>query len=213
MQKRINTWLWMLLLGFFAMSVNAQEAVEQADEVIPDTAHATVEYVSEDLLSMLEGSKDKFAEDPDAFYADIDEVISPWLDFTLWSKLVIGKTYYAQTTEDQRQRFEDVFRTSLIQTYAKGLLNVEDTGFEVDPAHPGDEDKSSVPVTQTLYAGADRVKVIYTMAKNAEGRWQFRNVILEGINLGLTFRNQFARAAEEYDRDIDKVIANWSPEA
>lgn len=211
MQKQINTLLGMVFLTFFAIAANAQQA-EEASVVIPETAHATVEYVSEDLLSMLDGSKEKFAEDPDAFYADIDAVISPWLDFSLWSKLVIGKTYYADTTEEQRLKFEEVFRTSLIQTYAKGLLNVEDTGFEVDPAHPGDEDKSSVPVTQTLYAGADRVKVIYTMAKNGEGRWQFRNVILEGINLGLTFRNQFARAAEEYGRDIDKVIANWSSE-
>ena len=90
------------------------------------------------------------------------------------------------------------------------MLTVEDTGYEIDPPQPGDEEKSSVAVRQTLYSSAEKVRVVFNMRRNAEGRWQFRNVNLEGVNLGGTFRNQFKRAAEEFDGDIDQVIENWS---
>jgi len=37
-----------------------------------------------------------------------------------------------------------------------------------------------------------------------------RNVIIEGLNLGLIYQNQFTTAVATYDGDIDKVIDNWT---
>jgi hypothetical protein len=37
-------------------------------------------------------------------------------------------------------------------------------------------------------------------------------VIIEGINLGQTYRNQFAAAVDQNHGDIDKVITNWRVE-
>jgi phospholipid transport system substrate-binding protein len=38
------------------------------------------------------------------------------------------------------------------------------------------------------------------------------NVIVNGINLGLTFRNQFDQAMRDNSRDYDAVIDGWSPD-
>jgi phospholipid transport system substrate-binding protein len=38
------------------------------------------------------------------------------------------------------------------------------------------------------------------------------NVIVNGINLGLTFRNQFDQSMRDNNRDYDAVIRNWSPD-
>ncbi|PPR13724.1 MAG: hypothetical protein CFH43_01071, partial [Proteobacteria bacterium] len=54
-----------------------------------------------------------------------------------------------------------------------------------------------------------RNKVIYSMRKNKEGQWQARNMIVDGINLGLTYLNQFDSAMNRYERNIDKVISSW----
>ena len=38
------------------------------------------------------------------------------------------------------------------------------------------------------------------------------NVVLNGINLGITFRTQFYQAMKKSDGDLDLVIAEWSAE-
>src|SRR5690606_41910804 len=50
--------------------------------------------------------------------------------------------------------------------------------------------------------------VTYTMA-NIDGQWKVRNVIVEGINIGLLFRDQFAQAMQNHRNDLDAVIDNW----
>ena len=51
------------------------------------------------------------------------------------------------------------------------------------------------------------------MVLNAQGQWKVRNLILNGINLGLTFRNQFASTVEANRGNLDKAIANFVPSA
>ena len=48
------------------------------------------------------------------------------------------------------------------------------------------------------------------MKRGGDGQWRMRNVILDEINLGKVYRNQFAAAAVKYKGDIDQVIDNWS---
>ena len=48
----------------------------------------------------------------------------------------------------------------------------------------------------------------YTMTQ-IDGQWKVRNVIVEGINIGLLFRDQFAQAMKANRNDLDAVIDNW----
>ena len=51
------------------------------------------------------------------------------------------------------------------------------------------------------------------MAKNKSGEWKLINVVLNGVNLGKSFRDQFAQAMKQNDNNIDKVIATWAQKA
>jgi phospholipid transport system substrate-binding protein len=46
-----------------------------------------------------------------------------------------------------------------------------------------------------------------------DNRWLLRNVSIEGINIGLQFRSQFASFMSQYRNDIDQVIENWTVDA
>ena len=54
--------------------------------------------------------------------------------------------------------------------------------------------------------------VVYSMAQDDSGEWRVRNLIVNGINMGLTYRNQFNSAARDpkYGGDLDPVIAEWA---
>ena len=43
------------------------------------------------------------------------------------------------------------------------------------------------------------------------GNWRLRNIIIGGVNIGLTYRSQFASALKDpkYGGDMDKVIDAW----
>ena len=54
--------------------------------------------------------------------------------------------------------------------------------------------------------------VDYTTALT-DGQWKLINVKVNGINLGLQFRDKFRQDMAAQKGDIDKVIDGWNPEA
>lgn len=53
--------------------------------------------------------------------------------------------------------------------------------------------------------------VSYTLEK-INGEWKVRNVIINGINIGKLFRDQFQDSMQRNGNDLDKVINNWAGE-
>ena len=50
----------------------------------------------------------------------------------------------------------------------------------------------------------------YQMGQYKDGSWRLRNLIIETINLGEIYRNQFSALARDADDDLDSVIARWN---
>jgi len=66
-------------------------------------------------------------------------------------------------------------------------------------------------VTQAVYGEADRVYTIrYQMGQYRDGSWKLRNLIIETINLGEIYRNQFNALAQSAEGDLDLVIDQWN---
>jgi phospholipid transport system substrate-binding protein len=51
--------------------------------------------------------------------------------------------------------------------------------------------------------------MMYQMGRNKAGSWKLRNVIIESVNLGEIYHNQFEAAARKHDGDLDNVIDSW----
>ena len=50
---------------------------------------------------------------------------------------------------------------------------------------------------------------VYDMYLNKQGEWKLINIVINGVNLGLTFRNQFYSLMEKEENNLDLVIENW----
>ena len=118
--------------------------------------------------------------------------------------------YYRRASDEQKARFEEVFRRGLVRTYAKALVEFDNQRVDItDSTSPEREaDRASVDLQITGQQGT-----IYLVNYNLvllDNQWMLRNVTIEGINIGLQFRSQFAAYMDQYGNDIDTVIANWS---
>jgi phospholipid transport system substrate-binding protein len=129
-----------------------------------------------------------------------------------------GQRYKALSTEAEKaafreriQRFSTTFKQGLIDTYATSLLNFKGEKIETLPPRKGDDlSTGSATVMQNIFNNSGKPYVVqYSMRRNKAGEWKLQNLIIEGINIGLTYRSQFAASADKYKGDLDKVIANW----
>ena len=125
---------------------------------------------------------------------------------------VMGQ-YFRQATPEQRDRFVTTFKQSMIRTYANGLAGYNNQKIVVKPYTPGaDLTRAQVDVEVTLESGT-MVPVTFQMVRDATGVWKARNLIVNGLNLGLTFRKRFAEVVEQSAGNIDKAIVAWAPDA
>lgn len=176
-----------------------------------DNPQQVLQKATDTLLSRIVKDKETLKKDPQALYKLVEENITPFMDVDGIARRVMGQ-YYKQSTPAQQAEFRRVFKQSLIRTYAKGLTNYEGQKVVFKPYKPGkDADKAQVDVD--VHGSTGQVyPVTFQMAQDKAGAWKVQNLILNGINLGLTFRNQFSSAVESNRGSIDKAIAGWTPD-
>ncbi|SEF53410.1 MlaC/ttg2D family ABC transporter substrate-binding protein [Billgrantia desiderata] len=195
-----------VLLGLCLMltSLAAAAAPERSPEQV-------IRYSVDELMGQIEGRRDYYADNMDELKALVNENLDDIADFRYIGASVMGR-YFQNATHQQRSRFAQVFRQTLIDTYSKGLVTFDYRELRVLDSQrpPRHEDQASVAMEVVAMDGSV-YPVSYTL-RLTDGQWKVVNVIVNGINLGLTFRNQFDQAMRDHGRDYDAVIATWSPE-
>ncbi len=175
------------------------------------TPEQVIRHSVEILTGEIEGRRDYFAENLDELKALVDESLDDIADFRYIGASVMGR-YFQNATPQQRSRFADTFRQTLIDTYTRGLVTFDYRELRVlDNQRPQrHEDQASVDM-EVVATNGQVYPVSYSLRLSGN-EWRVVNVIVNGINLGLTFRNQFDQAMRDQGRDYDAVINNWAPE-
>lgn len=207
----MNTSFWVGRYGF-SRWLNFLLCAVLVSAVVP-VAHANqnpytmIEGVSQKLLGVIRTNSQYANSDPQKYYTAVEGVLNPVVDFDFIARGVMGR-YAKQATATQRSRFTSTFRRDLVATFARGVANFGD--LDVKVVNPGTLPSGNrVNVLQEVRSEEGTTKVSYTLVRNRSGQWKLINVILNGVNLGKTFRSQFAQSMQTYG-DIDKVISNWS---
>ncbi|MDU9389721.1 phospholipid-binding protein MlaC [Pseudomonas japonica] len=174
------------------------------------SARDVIQGTTTQMLDALKSNKEQYRANPSAFYDAMNSILGPVVDADGISKSIMTVKYSKRATPDQMQRFQENFKRSLMQFYGNALLEYNNQGITVDPAKPEDGDRTSVGMKVTGTNGAV-YPVSYTLEK-IQGEWKVRNVIVNGINIGKLFRDQFADAMQRNGNDLDKTIDNWAGE-
>jgi phospholipid transport system substrate-binding protein len=172
-------------------------------------AHEVVQQTTTTLLADLKVNKEQYRTDPGAFYNALNSILGPVVDADGMSRGVMTVRYSRQASPEQMQRFQENFKRSLMQFYGNALLEYNNQDIRVLPV-AGQQDPERTAVNMEIRDGKGAVYPLsYTMV-SLDGTWKMRNVVINGINVGKLFRDQFAQAMQDNRNDLDKVIDNWT---
>jgi phospholipid transport system substrate-binding protein len=172
------------------------------------SAHDVVKQTTDQLLADLKANKQQYRSDPNAFYDALNNILGPVVDADGISRSIMTVKYSRNATPEQMTRFQENFKRSLIQFYGNALLEYDNQAIRVLPAKQEDPERTSINMEVTGSNGAI-YPVSYTMV-NINGKWMLRNVIINGINIGKLFRDQFADTMQRNGNDLDKTINGWA---
>lgn len=208
-------WAFAMLLASSIVPAWGQGAPKAAEPKAAQQAldaHGLVDQVTQDVLGVVANNKTTIKDNPEKYYAEVSKVLEPVVAFDYIAKVVMAQ-YYKSATDKQRDAFATTFTQSMVETFAKGMANYSDFEITVQPPEGDISDQRKVEVLQEVKTNDGKHIVSYTMAKARTGDWKLINVVLNGINLGKSFRDQFTQAASQQSGDIDKVIATWGQSA
>ncbi|MCD9569775.1 phospholipid-binding protein MlaC [Pseudomonas protegens] len=174
------------------------------------SAHDLVQDTTTRLLADLAANKEKYKQSPNDFYNALNSIVGPVVDADGISRSIMTVKYSRKATPEQMARFQENFKRSLMQFYGNALLEYNNQGITVSPAKDESGTRTSVDMQVKGNNGAI-YPVSYTLEK-INGEWKVRNVIINGINIGKLFRDQFADAMQRNGNNLDKTIDGWAGE-
>jgi phospholipid transport system substrate-binding protein len=195
---------------------SAEESVEEATEEGRELAQAEsatdmVRDTSDAVLELIAEGKGYAKEDPERFYREVEALLSQVVDFESFARSVMS-VHYRDATPAQRERFAGAFKWGLVRTYALALTEFSDGKVVVPPPDKPPRNPKRQTVKMEIHTKAGQIyPVLYSVTQEDDGTWAVRNLIVNGINMGLTYRSQFngAMSDPKYGGDLDKVIDGW----
>jgi len=187
------------------------QSVWASSEELAEQAHEVVKRTTEKVLLTINENRSYFESDKARFFWELEDVLGPMVDFKRLTRRIMGK-HYREASLDQRKNFARAFKRSLLSSYATGLIEFEDYDVRVLPPKTGVKNSLRntlvdlevvtpsgrvFPITQSMYF------------HHRDRRWMAQNVIVNGINVGRLFNDQFNQMVDEADGNIGIAIDNW----
>ena len=149
----------------------------------PNNPNELLRVTSDKVVGVLQnGSLDKTAKTQ-----TLDEIISPFFDFELMSKLSLGKANWGKLSESQQRTFVELFTKLLKNTYLELLTLYKDQKLVLQPAQP---QKNGVSIQMDVVDGDKKLAIVYKL-RQLQNRWLAYDVEVEGVSILMTYKAQF----------------------
>jgi phospholipid transport system substrate-binding protein len=178
------------------MFVGAQAATHEAQSV--------VQHTIDSVLEVLDAEKDTLDVHPERIYPLIDDLIVPHFDFVIMSRGILGSKIWTKTPEPQQDAFIEQFRTLLIRTYGKTLLEYSGQEISYLPAVVDQRTNVVTIKTEIVSSGSSQaISMIYRMLAR-DGAWKVIDISISGASIIGTYRGSFG--SEIRKNGLDSLI-------
>jgi phospholipid transport system substrate-binding protein len=219
-QQVILRILWLLILCMsLATRVHAQDV--NVEEISRSDPEKMIEQTTRKVLELSKEAQSNAQQNPERIYKSVAAILEHVVDAHYVSRSIMGtygssRLYRSLETDEEKaafrerverfaQKMEDMFITS----YADALFKIDPE--DVSVSHETLEAKGGTVTVRQRISGAGRQPyyVDYRLHRGKDGNWSVFNVIVEGLNVGQLYRNQFAEMVQRNRRDVDYVVNNW----
>jgi len=160
----------------------AQAAIETPD--------AVVKHTSSGVIDRINSQRAELDANPSKIYEVVNELVIPHFDFISMSRWVLGKNWKS-ASEAQRSDFIEQFKTLLVRTYARALLEYSGQEIKYFPVEINPKSNLALVKTEMTSDGAQPFPVSYRMHQKNE-TWKVVDVSVDGVSLVSTYRGSFS---------------------
>jgi phospholipid transport system substrate-binding protein len=187
--------LWMLFVSIIGI------ATVQADPA----AEAVIMAQTELLLNRIQ-VEEQSGIDEASLESLVMDTISPHVDFSLFSRLVLGK-YRKRLAPADMARFERGLTGAVVKTYVASLAGV--SGLEVSylGVQKGKKKRRVTVLTSVKSSGNPTVRIDYRLYEK-DGQWKVYDVVIEGISMMMNYRTVLAEKIRS--EGIEAVISSFN---
>lgn len=217
--SKSHPWLSTLLLAlvYFGCLQISEAQENPSSELAREQVAERINEKTKELLHLIRDNQALLEEDEEAYQKLISDQINTWVDVHRFARGIMGR-FYKEATPEQIDIFINTARISLLKTYTGVLNELRLDSIRIDKrktqkkkkraSKPG---KATVLLSVQLKTGRT-YPFRYSMSLNEEQQWLMYNLIVDGINFGLVYRNQFASAMADpiNQGQINLVIEHWS---
>ena len=192
------------IAGYTFLLLMISASLARADS--SSTAEEVIRTTIAEVVGRLDSSPE-LSEDPDGLYEMVQDVVLPRFDFERISKRVLGK-YWRRASEEQRRKFVVEFQTLLIKTYAIAIASYDHAGIVYGPSRTRSDNETSIRTEITRDSGPG-IPITYELHFMNE-KWKVYDVVVDGVSLSLTYRNDFRSLVrqEGIDALISRMVAH-----
>ena len=118
---------------------------------------------------------------------EIIEIVTPMFDFSLMSKLTLGKKHWPGLTKQQKGKFTELFTKRLKDSYLDKMLLYTDEKIEYkESVQVG----KKVQIPTILTSKDNKISMLYKLYKSKQD-WKIYDIEIQGVSLISTYRSQF----------------------
>jgi phospholipid transport system substrate-binding protein len=216
---------YLLLAAFIAFAGAARSQAAAADSfpaISRTDPEVMLKQATDQLLAISKAARDYVDSDRERYYSEVAAVLDQVMDINYFARGVMAtyasaRVYNALANEADKAAFRDrvarfavALKRVWMVKYADALLKTDGERIELNRITSADDGDDRASVNQTITDKKNQNYLVqYSLHKVKDGSWMIANVIVEGVNLGQTYRSQFAEAVENNGGDVDYVVDHW----
>lgn len=157
-------------------------------------ARGFIAQLGEQTLSVLRqgGGVDQFRQ-----------IFRAGFDIPTIGQFVLGR-YWPAASPAQRQEYLSLFEEMVVQTYARRFGQYAGETFQVTSARP--EGERDVMVDSQIVRPSGPPVTVTWRVRDRGGAFQIVDVVVEGVSMGLTQRNEFSSVIQSGGGNIDYLL-------
>ena len=173
---------WMVKVLFYALF----SLVFLSQAVTADDKSAAEEFLKSNLDAVFTALQKKDLP-PEARNSQVVEIVTPMFDFKLMAKLSLGKRHWPDLSQDQRERFTELFIERLRRSYLDKLTTYTDEKISYESPIAV---KKKVHVPTQLISKGNKISMLYKLYPSSNS-WKIYDVEIQGVSIIRSYRSQF----------------------